>query len=116
MISNFSLWSLLFGFQLTFVTLEQAILGENPTGPNFFFTICTYLFRKYTRLIGFQKTTIWSYFHLVFLSHDNIVILSDDTNGVGEANLTPLICLLLHHHQLTSLILLHHHRMTSARA
>ena len=31
-------------------------------------------------------------FHFVFLSHDNIVILSDDTNGVGGANLTPLIC------------------------
>ena len=40
--------------------------------------------------------------HLCILSHDNIVILSDDTNGVGRANLTPLICLLLHHHQVTA--------------
>ena len=43
------------------------------------------------------------------------MILSDDTNGAGGANLTPLICLLLHHHQLTSLILLHQHQLTSTR-
>ena len=59
-----------------------------------------------------QKAAIWLHFHLVFLSHDNIVILSDDTNVAGGANLPPLICLLLHHHQLTSLILLHHNQMT----
>ena len=43
------------------------------------------------------------------------MILSDDTNGAGGANLTSLICLLLHHHQLTSLILLHQHQLTSTR-